>query len=126
MFQEQNKDNVHFVNGTDYSDILEIVSFALLKNRDDIFKQITNESDEETIKWINIYIEEDEEQTETVQKIKDIIKGSTGESATDKMLDIRERVLSGKSVQSSDDRRNKMLNELQDSNEDEIQFIGGK
>jgi hypothetical protein len=128
-FAEKNQGNTYFVDGIDYSEIVQITSFSLLKNRELLFKQIVSESDEETIKWIDQYIEEDKEQTETVTKIRDIIQGSTGDSAQDRILNARERILTGKTVETFDGRRKNMLKQMgQDSNDDvdEISFVGGK
>jgi hypothetical protein len=124
-FAEMNKDNKYFVNGVDYSEILQIASFALLKNRDTIFDQIVHESDEETVKWINTYIESEKEQSEVVQKVFDILKSGMGESDRDKLLDAREKVLSGKAVKQSanslEDKQKEMIAKIQ-SESDEIQF----
>jgi antitoxin component of RelBE/YafQ-DinJ toxin-antitoxin module len=124
-FAELNKDNKYFVNGIDYSEIVQIVSFALLKNREILFDQITHESDEETIKWINIYIEAEKDQSDVEQRVFDILKSRTGESDRDKLLDVRDKVLSRKPVKSRsnslEDRQKDMIAKIQ-SESDEIQF----
>lgn len=123
-FAELNKDNKRFVNGIDYSDILQIASFALLKNRDALFDQVVHESDEETIKWINIYIESEKEQSDVALKVFDILKSGTGESDRDKLLDVRDKVLSRRAnlgSNSLEERQKEMIAKIQ-SESDEIQF----
>jgi len=118
---EQEKGNKWFVNGVDYSEVMLVTSFSMLKNRDKIFEEVTNESDEETQRWINIYIEADKEKSEVEQRIKDAWNGSSSDS----LLDKRERVLSGETVNSFEDRQQAMKQKIQKQNElDEIRFGG--
>lgn len=118
---EQEKGNEFFVDNVDYSDIMRITAFTMLKNRDTLFEQIKNESDEETLKWINIYIESDKEKSEVEQRIK----AAWGEGTVDSLLDRRERVLSGESANSFEDRQQVMKAQIKKQNElDEIKFGG--
>ena len=129
--KEQEKNNPYYINNIDYSNVMNIKSFELLVNRDKIFNQVVNESDEETIKWIDIYIQNEQEQTEVAQKINDLLQtqglDSTIGLKSDDFLNRREIVLTGGELEqtgnSFEDRQNKMKSQIQT---DSIQFGGDK
>jgi len=95
--QHEEKTNSNFVNGINYSDIVSITSFSMLKNKNKIFNEIVNESDEETEKWIKLYIEEEEDKdkSEVFKHLTAINKNvmSSGNSNTEVILNRREDVL---------------------------------
>jgi peptide subunit release factor 1 (eRF1) len=79
----------------------------MLKNRDSIFKQITSENEEETTKYIEQYIAEDEKISDVAKKVRDLMK-KTKEDET--RLDKRERVLSGNNFEN---RQQEMIKQIQ-------------
>ena len=129
---EQEKNNPFYLNGIDYADVVRIKSFELLVNKDKIFNQVVNETDEETIKWIDIYIQNEQEETEVAQKIRDLLASqgldSTVGLKSDDYLSRREIVLTGGEIledtgNSFEDRQAKMKAQIQT---DSIQFGGNK
>lgn len=85
------------VNNIDYSEVVQITSFIMLKNRDQIFKEVTNESEEDTTKYIEEYLrEEEQEKSEVVKKLEALKNASIQQPVdnTDKILSARERILS--------------------------------
>ena len=119
---QDNKNNVYFINGVDYSEVIQITSFSMLKRKDELFKQIVNESDEETQKYIQTYIDKEKDQSEIVSKIKDIKQHSGGEDFRDKLLNVREGVLAGKISNSFENRQKEMIDKLKQNDVDEIRF----
>jgi len=117
--ESKSQDNKYFVNGIDYSDIMTIKSFELLKSRDEIFNEVVNESDEETIKWIDIYIENEKEQTAVTQQVKDILSNSVTGDYRESMLNRREAILTGGEIMPNNSYENKqeqMKQQIQDEN----------
>lgn len=123
-FAIEQTENKYFVNGIDYSEIIAIKVFEMLKNRDQIFNQIVKESDEETTKWIDVYIQNEDEQTEVQEKLTEL-NASSG-VGRDALLERRERVLSGKNK--FEDMQKEMIakikREEQIQPEDSIEFGG--
>lgn len=101
--QQESQNNIYYVNGVDYSEILNITSFSMLKNKDIIFKEIANEPEEVTIKYIEEYIEQDTQQKSDIDKMINNIK-----TGNQDLLDAREQILSGGKL------KNKYENQQQD------------
>jgi hypothetical protein len=95
------------VNNVDYSEVVTITSFLMLKNRDSIFKQITSENEEETTKYIEQYIAEDEKISDVAKKVRDLMKKAKEDETR---LDKRERVLSGNNFEN---RQQEMIKQIQ-------------
>lgn len=95
------------VNNIDYSDVVTITSFLMLKNRDLIFKQVTSESEEETIKYIEQYIADDEKISDVAKSVQELMK-KTKEDET--RLDKRERLLSANKFEN---RQKEMIKQIQ-------------
>lgn len=110
--QEQNVKNVYFVNGIDYSDIFDIVSFKMLANRDKLFNMIANESDEDTLQWINVYVKNEEQKSEVAVAVDELFKPT---SKDDTLLDRRDRVVN-KKFNTFEDRQKEMISKIK-SNE---------
>lgn len=125
MVEQEKTNNAYFINNVDYSEIVEITSFCMLKNRDKILNEIANESDEETSEWIEKYIKtEGEQQFEIDKELNDIQKDvfSTSESQTDALLNRRGQILS-KGKNKFENQQNEMIKQIQSDN-DEIGFGG--
>lgn len=108
------------VNNIDYSEIVSITSFSMLKNRDQIFKEITSESEEETIKWIEEYLQEEAQtKSDVVAAIESLTKTPSMEKpidGRDKILSARERVLSaGKKTNKFENEQQEMIDQIQKS-----------
>jgi hypothetical protein len=115
--QEQNTGNVYFVNGVDYSEIIEIVSFKMLKNRDNLFKMVMNESDDDTLQWINVYIKNEEQlKSDVASAVEEITKSVVSNEKIvdnrDALLDRRERIVN-KKFNTFEDRQKEMISQIQ-------------
>ncbi|MDO8640287.1 MAG: hypothetical protein Q7R33_01985 [Nitrosarchaeum sp.] len=88
----------YIINDVDYSDVIEITSFLMLRNRDQILQEVANESEEETTKWIESYIAEDQRQSDVMERLREMTKGAFKTSTDEKeaMLERRDRILSNK------------------------------
>jgi len=118
MIKEEVKTNPYYLNGVDYSEIVTITSFIMLKNRDKILHEVAGESDEETIKWIDRYVKEESQQSDVVARLNDISKGAAMGSASgiDAMLNRREKILSGKNK--FEEQQSEMISRIQKENDD--------
>lgn len=124
LLQNEQANNKYYIKGVDYSEIIEITSFSMLKNRDRILDEVVNEPYEVTTKWIEHYIESEKEQSETDKEINKIQKEAfaSGESSADAMINRREQILArGKNKFES--QQEEMIRQIQ-SEHDEIQFGG--
>jgi len=98
------------VNNVDYADVVSITSFSLLKNRDKIFKEVTGETDEETMKYIEQYLQEEEQEKSDVVKRIEVLQKTLDPNET--MLDKRERIIvSNKNKFES--QQQEMINQIQ-------------
>jgi len=98
------------VNNIDYSDIVNITSFSMLKNKNEIFYNITNETDEETIKYIESYIEKENELSKASKKIQLLMMKQT---KAETRIDARDRILSANKFES---QQQQMINEIKNEN----------
>lgn len=106
--QEQNVNNPYFVNGIDYTDIFDIVSFKMLVNRDKLFKMVTSESDDDTLQWINVYVKNEEQKSDVAKAVDELY---TQKSKDDTLLDRRERVINKRNT--FENRQDEMKSQLQ-------------
>lgn len=123
LLEQEKSNNAYFIHGVDYSEIVEITSFCMLKNRDKILNEIANESDDETLKWIEQYVKtEVEEQFEIDKELTDIQKDafSVSESKTDALLNRRDQILS-RGKNKFENQQEEMIKKIQSEN-DEIGF----
>jgi len=119
MIKEEVKTNSYYLNGVDYSEIVAITSFIMLKNRDKILHEIANESDDETMRWIDIYVKEENEKSDIVAKLNEISKNAATGSASgvDAMLNRREKVLTGKNR--FEEQQSEMISDIQKENKND-------
>lgn len=114
-YDESQKDNKFYVNGIDYSEICLTKAYEILKNRDKIFIEVSHETDAETIKWIEYYID-----LEDKIGVEDDAPGLGDRQSS--LLDRRESAVKG---ESSAARRQAMIDKLKQEQQgnDEI-YIG--
>jgi len=95
VIRQEEENNPYFINGVNYSEIVEITAFSMLKNKDKILNEIANESDKETEEWVNRYIEEDKKQSEVFKQLTSMTEDaiSRATSNVDTILSRRENVL---------------------------------
>ena len=117
---DQQKGNPYYIKGVNYAEIFEITSYNMLKNRDKIFQEVINESDEETIQWIEKYIDEEKNQNDISKQLGEISKEAlaTSTSGKDALLNRRERLVGRNKFESQQDE---MIQQIQ-REQDEIQF----
>lgn len=121
LLQNEQTNNKYFIHEVDYSEIIEITSFNMLKNRDRILNEVANEPQEVTAKWIEHYVESEKEQTETDVEISEIQKDAfSGGSNVDAMISRREQILA-KGKNKFEYQQEEMIKQIQSEN-DEIQF----
>jgi len=121
--RHEEKTNPNFINGVDYSEIVSITAFSMLKNKDKILDEIINETDEETEKWVKQYIEEDKERSDIFKQLAAINEAAISgkKSSVETMLDRREGVLTAGNNR-FEAQQEEMKSQIQDEQSDEIGF----
>ena len=124
LVQQEQTNNKYYIKGVDYSEIIEIVSFSMLKNRDRILNEVINEPNEVTIKWIDHYIESEKEQTDISRELQEIQKDSIarGQSSAEVLMNRRDQILD-RGKNKFEYQQEEMIKQIQ-TEQDEIQFGG--
>lgn len=122
LVQYEQTNNKYYIKGVDYSEIVEIVSFNMLKNRDRILNEVVSEPDEVTIKWIDHYIETEKQQTDISKELFEIQKDAinSGQSSAEVLMNRRDQILGKNKFEY---QQSEMIRQIQ-SEQDEIQFGG--
>lgn len=122
LVQYEQTNNKYYIKGVDYSEIVEIVSFSMLKNRDRILNEVVNEPNEVTIKWIDHYIDTEKQQTDISKELSEIQKDAinSGQSSAEAMMNRRDQILGKNKFEY---QQSEMIRQIQ-SEQDEIQFGG--
>lgn len=119
--KEEMKSNKYFINGVDYSDIVTITSFSMLKNKDSILNEVANESDETTTNFIEQYIKEEEDQKTEVMKIIESLKNPKITDSKERVLNMRDSILTNKSAKNKfENEQENMISQIKQQNLDEI------
>lgn len=124
LVQHEQTNNKYYIKGVDYSEIIDIVSFSMLKNRDRILNEVISEPDEVTQKWIEHYIESEKEQTDISKELFEIEKEAvtSGQSSAEIMMNRRDHILD-RGKNKFENQQDEMKRQIQSEN-DEIQFGG--
>ena len=124
--QEEIKNNIYYINGVDYSDIISIVSFNMLKNRDKILNEIANESGEVTTSYINQYIDEDNQQQSDITKTLQAIKSGNVTEGKSDILSMREQILSGGKINRHESQQQDLIAQIKKEQEDSDEIHIGR